>query len=277
MSESTITIQASAGSIGANIEGVNLCKPLLELEVASIKEALLRHHVIFFRDQPLSPQDHKRFASYFGSLEKHVVLPHLSDYPEIVVLDSDHKKPPVEEWHTDVTYDTCPPLGSILHCQIAPSFGGDTLWSNMQAAYEGLSDRLQQLFSSMTAVHSFEQGYRHTLRQPNAREIHKEVLQSKRPVCHPVVRTHPETKRKGIFVNQLFTSHIEGVSEYESRSLLNLLFEHIARPEFTCRFRWQNDSVAFWDNRSTQHCPINDFFPQRRRMQRIVIAGDQPF
>ena len=277
MSTKTMSVQPMAGCIGGLVTGVHLGGPLMTEELAGIKEALLKYKVLFFHQQDLSPQAHKAFASNYGPLEEHLVLPSLSDFPEIVVLDTDSHKPPVEEWHADVTYDNCPPMGSVLHCTIAPSFGGDTLWANMEAAYEDLSDGMQSLLSSMSAVHHVTQGYRHTLQHPETTNEQKKMLYDQPPAVHPVVRTHPETKRQGLFVNQLFTTHLSGVSERESRALLGFLFEHMSRPEFTCRFRWQQNSVAFWDNRCTQHCPINDFFPKRRRMQRVVIKGDKPY
>lgn len=272
-----IKVSPVAGFIGAEVEGVDLTKELEQGIVREIACALVDYEVIFFRNQNISPIDHCRFGRYFGELSTHQVLPHLEGYKEIVVLDSEGSHPPVEEWHTDVTFEETPPLGSVLHCKIAPPFGGNTLWASMSAAYESLSSKMQQFLDGLIAEHSFVQGYRHTLRQPGAYEKYRDVIAQNPPVQHPVVRTHPVTGRKCLFVNGLFTTRILGLSEMESRSVLDFLYQHIVEPEHTCRFVWQNDSVAFWDNRSTQHRPVNDFAPARRRMQRIVIKGDRPF
>lgn len=264
-----------AGACGAEVRGIDLNRTLSDEVSSKLRDRLAKHQVLFFRNHDLSPERHIALGEVFGQLEVHPVLPHLPQYPQIVVLDSQADHPAVEEWHTDVTYDKCPPLGAVLYCRIAPEFGGDTLWSSMTAAYEGLSDSWQRHLSSLTAIHDFAQGYRHTLRQPGARERLQDVLARKVPVSHPVIRTHPVTGKKGLFVNQLFTSHIEGMSELESRHTLAFLYEHVTTPEFTCRLRWEKDTIAIWDNRSTQHRPVNDFLPQHRRMHRVVISGDE--
>lgn len=272
-----ISVKPCAGVIGAEIDDVDLTRPLSRDVLEEINRALLRYEVIFFRNQNLSPDDHIRLGQAFGQLSRHGVLPHLNGYPDIVVLDSNGPNVPVEEWHTDVTFEQCPPLGAILHCKIAPSSGGDTLWTSMTAAYNGLSKPLQNLCDQLFAEHSFTQGFRHTLARPGGYEKYRDVIANNPPVIHPVVRTHPIKKTKSLFVNGLFTSKIVDMSELESKHLLEMLYQHITTPEYTVRLRWQKDTIAFWDNRCTQHRPINDFLPAHRCMQRVVIKGDRPF
>lgn len=272
-----ISVKPCAGVIGAQIGNVDLTRELPAVVVGEIEQALLQYEVIFFRNQDISPEDHLRFGHLFGGLARHPVLPHLPNYPDIVVLDSDGPNAPVEEWHTDVTFEKCPPLGAILHGAIVPEHGGDTLWASMTAAYEGLSTPLKTMCDGLSAEHSFTQGFRHTLARAGGYEKYRDVIASSPPVVHPLVRTHPVKGTKSLFVNGLFTAKIVGMSELESRYLLELLCHHITTPEYTVRLRWEQNTIAFWDNRCTQHRPINDFYPARRRMQRIVINGDRPF
>lgn len=272
-----ITVKPTAGVIGAEISDVDLTVPLTKQVLQEIERALLQYEVIFFRDQDITPEDHLRLGQAFGTLSRHKVLPHLDGYPDIVVLDSTGPNAPVEEWHTDVTFETCPPLGAILHCKIAPSQGGDTLWTSMTAAYEGLSTPLKTMCDDLYAEHSFTQGFRHTLAKPGAYEKYRDTIANYPPVTHPVVRVHPVKGTKSLFVNGLFTSKIVGMSELESKHILELLYQHITTPEYTVRLRWRKNTIAFWDNRCTQHRPINDFYPAHRRMQRVVINGDKPF
>lgn len=276
MSAETLRFSPLAGALGAEVAGVDLTQPVGDAVFAELEQGLSDHQVLVFRDQDLSPEAHKAFGQRFGVLDTHPVLPHLEGHPEVVVLDSAARHPPVEEWHTDVTYERAPPLGSMLLCQEMPAAGGDTLFASLSAAYEGLSDAMQRLVSGLVAEHSFVQGYRHTLRAPGAYDRYRDAIAARPPAQHPVVRTHPVSGRKGLFVNGLFTTHIVGMSELESNGLLQMLYAHITTPEYTCRVRWQKHTLTFWDNRITQHRPINDFLPARRRMQRVVIRGDVP-
>ncbi|MDH5737229.1 MAG: taurine dioxygenase [Gammaproteobacteria bacterium] len=271
-------VKPIAGALGAEVSGVNLTRPLSVEELENLNAALLAHEVLFFRDQAMAPDDHARLADYFGPPQRHEAYPHVSGYPQITILENDQDNPSkIEMWHTDMTFRTCPPMGSILHGRVIPERGGDTLFSSMSAAYEDLSDSMQSFLSGLTAEHDFSWGFKESLAEPGGRERLAEMVSANPPVIHPIVRTHPVSGRKGLFVNRLFTTHIKGMKSKESDSLLQFLFEHVTTPEFTCRFQWEVDSVAFWDNRITQHKPVNDYWPCHRMLQRITIDGDRPF
>jgi taurine dioxygenase len=198
-------------------------------------------------------------------------------FPEITILESTPEKPTkIEAWHTDMTFLQCPPMATMLKSVVIPPRGGDTLWSSMTAAYEALSFSMQEFLCELTAVHDFSYGFKESLAEPGGRERLADAVAANPPVRHPVIRTHPETGKKALFVNSLFTTHIEGLRPAESNALLGLLFEHVRTEEFTCRFRWDEDCLAIWDNRCTQHRPVNDYFPAHRRMERITIDGDKP-
>lgn len=267
-----------AAALGAEISGIDLRQALSAETISGLKRLLAQYQVIFFRDQDIGPAQHKALAEAFGPLQSHPAYATVDGYPEITILESTPDKPTkIEEWHTDMTFMAKPPLGSILRSRISPEVGGDTLWASLGAAYDGLSDKMQSFLSGLSAVHDFAHGFRHSLAEPGGRERLAEALENNPPVEHPVIRTHPETGRKMIFVNSLFTTHIVGMSESESYALLCFLFQHCTQDEFTCRFRWEENSIAFWDNRSTLHKPINDYFPAHRRMERITIDGGKPF
>ncbi|MDP4874932.1 MAG: TauD/TfdA family dioxygenase [Pseudomonadales bacterium] len=266
-----------AGALGAEVKGIDLCGPLDSNTFKALNDALLNYEVLFFRDQPMSPAQHAALANLFGKPQLHEAYPHVSGYPQLTILENDEANPSkIEKWHTDMTFRAHPPLGSILHCQIMPARGGDTLFASMSAAYAGLSSKMQDFLSSLTAIHDFSYGFKESLEAPGGRERLAQMVLDNPPQEHPVVRTHPESGKKGLFVNCLFTSAIKGMKEGESRALLNFLFSHMESPEYSCRMHWQADSVAFWDNRITQHRPINDYWPQHRKMQRITIDGDRP-
>lgn len=261
-----------SGALGAEITGLNLTRPFSGAEERDFKQALLDYEVLFFRDQAMTPADHARLADYLGKPQLHEAYSHVEGYPQLVILESTREKPSlIEEWHTDMTFRPCPPLGSILHGRIIPPKGGDTLFASMSAAYKGLSKPIRQLLSGLRAVHDFRRGFRHSLAEPGGQERLAKMLADNPPVTHPVVRVHPESGRRGLFVNQLFTTHICDLSARESEALLTMLYQHLTSPEFCCRFRWQPDSVAIWDNRITQHKPVNDFGPLHRKMQRITV------
>lgn len=265
-------------ALGAEISGIDLNQPLTEETFDFIHQALLEHQVIFFRDQDLLPEMHKQLALRFGPVQIHPAYNHVPGYPEICILENSEEKPSkIEKWHTDMTFSATPPLGSILHSRHIPPVGGDTLFSSMSAAYEALSDKMQSFLSGLTAIHDFRHGFKESLAEPGGPERLAGAIAANPPVEHPVVRTHPETGKKGIFVNSLFATHIVGMKASESEALLNFLYQHVILPEFICRFTWQVNSVAFWDNRITQHKPVNDFGLQYRVMQRITIDGDRPF
>jgi len=273
-----ISVQPLAGSIGAEVHGVDLTQTVSDADFAAIHDALVTHLVIFFRDQDLTPAQHVALAKRFGPTQCHPAYPHVDGFPELTILESTVENPSkIEKWHTDMTFRKNPPLGSLLHGQVIPEKGGDTMWASMQAAYEGLSDRWQQFVSGLTARHDFAYGFKESLAEEGGYERLKTAIADNPTVQHPVVRTHPVTGRKGLFVNCLFTLDIVDMSEPESRAVLEFLYEHCVQPEYTCRFRWEKHSLAIWDNRATQHRPINDFLPQPRMLRRVVVDGDIPY
>ena len=268
-----IRLEPIAGALGAEVVGVSLSEPVDAETEQEIRNAWMDHQVLFFRDQDISPEQHKGFARRFGELHVHAVLPSLRDqgHPEIVVLESSESVPYVaDSWHSDVTFERRPPLGSVLRAAVVPDRGGDTMWASMYAAYEALSSAMQRLLSELRAVHDGGAF------QAIATEAQKRELAKDQKTVHPVIRTHPVTKRKGIFVNSTFTKKIEGMKSAESAALLRFLYDHVAAPEFTCRFRWRANSIAMWDNRCTQHRVVADNLPARRRMERVTICGDEP-
>lgn len=280
-----ISVRPLGGALGAEIDGLDLAKPLSAEQVAEVRQALLDHLVIFFRDQTLTPEQHKAFAANFGTFHTHEYVDGLPDHPEIMVI---HKQAGDRlnfggDWHSDVTYARQPPLGSILYAKAVPDHGGDTLWANMYLAYETLSDGLRGILDGLSAVHTARMiygpdgaygnqayGKDHTGTRVRASD------QADAVSIHPVVRTHPETDRRLLFVNAPFTLKFHELSEAESEPLLQYLYRHATRPDFTCRFRWRAGDVAFWDNRCTQHYALNDYQGKARLMHRITLAGDTP-
>jgi taurine dioxygenase len=274
MSYAQIRVEPLAGALGAEVLGLDLRKPLDTGAIDEIRRAWLAHQVLFFRDQPLSVDEHKAFARRFGELHVHPVLQQMADqgHPEIVVLESDAKRPFVaERWHSDVTFEREPPLGSILRAVAVPEVGGDTMWASMTAAYDALSEPMKGVLSGLRALHSGA-GFR-----KQATTTQSDALAQNEMTVHPVVRTHPETGRKSIFVNSAFTKRIEGMKPRESRVLLDFLFDHVTAPEFACRFRWRPNSIAMWDNRCTQHRVVTDNLSAYRRMERVTLIGDRPY
>lgn len=278
------TLERVTGSLGAEISGVELSQPLSPALVEALSAALVEHKVLFFRDQDITTEQHLAFARLFGALEVHpfgeayASFSNSEEHPEIVRVESTPDKPAASErWHTDVSWRAEPSLGSVLRCRIAPAYGGDTLWANMVAAYEGLDDATRSRISGMTAIHDWCY-FRENLRSRGVPEQRIAALQAEYPpVEHPVVRTHPVSGEKILYVNASFTMRIKDMAEEESRSLLERLYRQSAVPDYQVRFRWRNDSVAFWDNRSTHHRVAADFFPQHRLMERATIIGDRPF
>jgi taurine dioxygenase len=273
---SRICVRPLSGALGAELEGVDLAD-LDDAGFAELRAAFLAHQVLFFRDQDLSREQHKAFGRRFGRLHVHPFLRPLEGegHPEIVVLESDAERPYVAAgWHSDVTFAAEPPLGSVLRCVEAPAFGGDTLWASMYAAFEALSDAMQGLLSALVAVHDTSRTFsREGYGSHVGGTRDRETLRAE----HPVVRTHPETGRKALFVNPAFTRGIRGMKPRESEALLGFLFRHVETPDFQCRFRWQKGSVALWDNRCTQHRVLADNLAAYRRMERVTIEGDRPY
>ena len=267
-----------SGALGAELYGVNLAKDLSNDVLKEIRRLLVEHEVIFFRDQDISHEQHKQIAHFFGPLQTHPAYGTVPDFPEITILESTAEKPTkIEKWHTDMTFREHPPMGSILRSKICPPSGGDTLWSSMTSAYEALSQPMKDFLDNLNAEHDFSHGFKESLAEPGGRERLKDAIKDNPPVIHPVIQTHPESGKKVIFVNTLFTTKIIELSADESNSILNFLYDYIKTPEFTCRFNWEPNCIAFWDNRSTQHKPVNDYFPSHRMLERITIDGNKPY
>jgi taurine dioxygenase len=274
-----IRVAPLAGSLGAEIAGVDLARDLDDGTVAEIRRAWLAHLVVFFRDQRLDPDAFLAFARRIGTPIEYPFVPGLERYPKITVVT----KLPHETvnfggiWHSDTTYLERPPAATLLLAREVPPSGGDTLFANMYAAYESLSPGLRRTLESLRAVNSSALADVSRTREDRIRESGAEgvALRSYEAV-HPVVRTHPETGRRALYVNIAHTARFDGMTEQESRPLLQWLFQHQVRPELTCRFRWEVGSLALWDNRCAQHNPINDYHGWKRVMHRITVEGDRP-
>ena len=263
--------------LGATLENVDLSKKILVEDQNTIKKALAEYQVLFFRNQNISPSAHKDFALIFGKLQSHPVYPTVEGFPEITILENDKLRPSkIEEWHTDMTFKSTPPLGSILLGKIIPKTGGDTLFASLTAAYNDLPNKLKNKLDKLTATHSFVHGFKESLDEGHGVKKLQKAVKDNPPVIHPVIRTHPETGKKSIFVNALFTEKINEVSKEESKELLKFLCEHIKKDQFVYKFKWENNSIAFWDNRSVIHKPDNNYWPQLRRMERITIDDTLP-
>jgi taurine dioxygenase len=259
--------------IGAEVSGVDLRDPS-DAEIKELNDLLIDHLVLFFRDQELTPAQHVALGRRFGDLHLHSVAAAVPEHPEIIVLENDERRPPaIDAWHTDVTMDSEPPMGSILRAVEVPEVGGDTLWADMAAAYDLLDDATKKEIDGLVAFHDYARVFglgRSEEEQAKMREEHPTVE-------HPVVRTHPETGRKTLYVNAAFACGIKGMGPLEGQRLLRRLERQAWLPTVQCRFRWLPGSVAFWDNRATQHAASNDFLPQRRVMERVTVVGDRPF
>jgi taurine dioxygenase len=264
--------------IGAEIEGVDLSEPLAPETLAGLRAALLDRKVLFFRDQDITTEQHLDFARAFGLLEVHPFAPHKPGYPEVLAITHDENNRGRENtWHSDVTWRLEPSLGSILRALEVPPVGGDTLFADMYAAYDGLSSEVKAKIEGRSAIHDFEH-FRRAMRKRGMSDAQIEEFNRAYPKAeHPVVRTHPETGRKGIYVNRAFTQYIVGLEREESDRLLEHLYAQASIPEYQCRFRWRAHSIAFWDNRASQHYAVSDYFPAVRRMERVTIIGDKPY
>ena len=276
----SLTITPISSALGAQIDGVDLTRPLSPLQRDAIEQALLEYQVIFFKQQSITPQQQARFAANFGDLHIHPIYPNVPEQPEVLVLDTavtDVRDNAV--WHTDVTFLPTPALGAVLSAKQLPAFGGDTLWASGIAAFEGLSRPLQVLLDGLTATHDFTKScpLERFGSTPEDLQRWEQTRKNNPPLSHPVIRTHPVSGRKSLFVNEGFTTRINELSEAESEAILKLLFAHSTRPEYTIRWRWQENDVAFWDNRVTQHYAVDDYRPNRRVMHRATILGDAPF
>jgi taurine dioxygenase len=264
--------------IGAEAEGLDLSEPLSEEALRQLREALLTYKVLFLRNQAISTDQHVKFARCFGELEVHPFAPHMPGYPEVLAITHDENAPGMENlWHADVTWRLEPSLGSTLLCRECPAVGGDTLFADMATAYDNLPDATKQRVCGLKARHDFP-GFRNALRGAGKSDAEIEELNRRFPnPQHPVIRTHPETGRQTIFVNRAFTREIVGLGPDESRELLELLWRQASKPEFQCRFHWEPNSIAFWDNRACQHYATSDYYPAKRSVERVTIVGDAPF
>lgn len=279
-----IGVSPISGALGAEISGVDLSQTVDDATLGEIRRALLDHCVIFFRGQTLTPDRHKDFSRRFGTLNVHPFVGHVAGHPEIIpiVKEKDEKVNFGGGWHTDMSFLAEPPLGSVLYALETPAYGGDTLFASQYLAYDLLSPGMKQMLGGLTAIHTagMQYGVESEASKNNAKRKSMETKateEAETTVEHPVVRTHPETGRKALYVNEAFTLKFKGMSKRESRPLLQFLFEHATQDAFTCRFRWETGSLAFWDNRCTQHYALNDYHGQRREMHRVTVDGDRPF
>ena len=273
-----LTITPKSPTIGAEISGIDLASEITDDEIAAIRQALLDYKVLFFRDQNITTEQHLAFGRRFGELEVHPFAINKPDHPEVLAITHDADHPGRENnWHSDVTWRLEPSLGSILRCIECPPVGGDTLFADMYAAYDGLPQHIKDRVEGRVARHDFAH-FRNLLRHRGATDGEVAEMEAKYPNPeHPVIRTHPETGRKGIYVNSAFTQEIVGLDPDESTELLQILYAQAQFPEYQVRFSWEPNSIAFWDNRACQHYATSDYWPHVRRVERVTIVGDTPY
>jgi len=276
-----IHIKPYTGALGAEILGIDLSKKLSKNHFNLIKNTLNEYHVVFFRNQNINPTQLVAFGKNFGKLEIHPLIPTLNNFPEIIELKSADDGPgPYARnsriWHSDMTYTKIPPMGAILKAVSIPESGGNTMFLNACLAYNHLSDKMKTFLSKLKAVHSIVMtSTKEEILSEQGLSRFAKMQKALPPVEHPVIRTHPETGKKCIYVNEAFTSHIKGLNQNESDSILNFLYKHLHNPDFQCRFIWEENSIAFWDNRVTQHFAVGDY-ASRRTMHRLTIEGTKP-
>lgn len=266
--------------IGAQVGNLDVSRPLSDAQFEQLYHALLRHQVSFLREQVITPEQHRALAIRFGDLHIHPVYPHAEGVEEIIVLDTHQDNPPDNDnWHTDVTFIQTPPAVALLASKVLPECGGDTLWTSGIAAYEALSAPFKTLLAELQAEHDFTKSfpeYKHR-NTPEEHQRWQQAVAKNPPVYHPVIRTHPVSGKKALFVNEGFTTRIMDIRQKESEALLGFLFAHVTKPEFQVRWRWQPNDLAIWDNRVTQHYANADYYPTRRVMQRATVLGDKPY
>jgi taurine dioxygenase len=278
MRNAALEVHPVAGAIGAEVHGVDLAAELPDDTVAAVRRALLDHLVIFFRDQDLPPARFLALARRFGTPIEYPFVKGIDGFPEIIaVAKLEHERVNFGGvWHSDTTYLAEPPMGTLLVAREVPPVGGDTLFANQYLAYEALSERMRAMLEGLRGVSNSAKADVTRTREDRVKSTGTSQARESLEAEHPVVRTHPETGRKALYVNSAHTQRFAGMTEEESAGLLGFLFRHQVRPEFTCRFRWDVGSLAFWDNRCAQHNPINDYHGHRRVMHRITLAGDRP-
>lgn len=268
-------------NIGATLHGLDLSQPLSDLAQTELKAALARYEVIFFRDQTLTPAQQVAFTRSFGKVnEVKAFFPRVASQPEIEVVESTAERPAANNnWHADITWQANPPIGTSLYAQVIPASGGDTVWASMTRVYEGLPDDFKAYLETLSAMHTWEiSGWTEYLLRQDATGDQLQAARAKfPPVTHPVVRVHPVTGKKILYVNPTFTTHIHGLPRTQSDALLAQLFGLITAPEVQARFCWQPHSLAVWDNRSTQHYAVADFYPQHRKLHRVTFTADRAF
>jgi alpha-ketoglutarate-dependent taurine dioxygenase len=270
-------VKRIAGALGAEIEGMDL-RDLIDARMKDIRAAWLEHLVIFFRDQTLSPAQYMAFAKRVGKPIEYPFVKGIAGFPEIIeVKKLEHEKVNFGGvWHSDTAYLEVPPMASMLLAREIPPYGGDTLFANMYAAYEALSDGMKRMIDPLYAVNSSAKADVTRTREDRLKTDGSDKVGTELAAEHPAVRTHPETGRKALYVNFAHTARFRGMTEQESAPLLDFLFQHQIKPEFTCRFTWQVGSLALWDNRCAQHNPVNDYHGFKRLMHRITLQGDRP-
>jgi taurine dioxygenase len=278
MQQSAIEVRPIAGALGAEIGGVDLHAEVSDAAIAAIRRAWLKHCVIFFRDQALAPAQFLSFARRFGEIVEYPFIKGIAGFPEIIpVVKLEHETTNFGGiWHSDTSYLPKPPMATMLIAREVPRHGGDTMFANTYLAYETLSDGMKQMLEGLIAVNSSRKADASRTREDRVKDMRRDDALQEYVGEHPVVRTHPETGRKALYVNVAHSMRFKDMTEAESAPLLNYLIQHQTRPEFTCRFRWEVGSIAFWDNRCTQHNPVNDYHGYRRAMHRITLAGDTP-
>lgn len=273
-----ILVQKASGALGGYVSGVSLADVASsDAHYQRVRELLVHHEVLFIRDQEQTPAVFAAFAMAFGEVLGHPAYATVNEEPDVQILESTPENPSkIEVWHSDMTFMQRPPSFTLLQGQIIPEVGGDTLWASATTAYDSLSPQMQAFLAPLRAVNDFRHGFRESLAEVGGAERLAPAIAENPPVVHPLIRTHPETGRKGIYVNALFTTQIVGLPSRESDALLAFLFQHVVTVEHTVRLSWQPGTVAIWDNRSTQHKPVNDFFPEHRLMHRVTLTGDEP-
>jgi taurine dioxygenase len=274
-----IRIAPLSSTLGARVDGIDLSRPHDGETVAAIRRALLRYEVLFFDDQTLTPAQLRDFAARFGELHIHPIRPHVMGVPEVAMLQDQWAIDDSGNWRADVTFIDTPPMACMVYAQDAPQAGGDTIWASTRAAYAALSQPVRDFLAPLIASHDFARSYSEErfARMDLGLERFAWARRDHPPTTHPVVRTHPETGLNSLFVNPAFTTRILGLSHAESRKLLELIFEQIQQPQFLVRRQWKRKTVAFWDNRVTQHYTVGDYAANERVMYRVTVLGDKPF
>lgn len=275
-----IRIEPSTLTLGAELSGVDLDQPLSDTDAEIVRDAWLHYKVIFFRDQDISHESHLRLGRLFGELEGHPVIPHIDGHPEVLLIkgvegvqltpESFEPFKAFNKWHTDVTFRQRPSIASVLRARIIPLVGGDTIWADTAAAYHGLPQGVKERIEGLDAEHDIVRSFGGRVTEEKRAQLARDFPAA----THPVVRVHPETGEKILYVNHTFTTRILGIPEEESETLLKLLFDRIKVPEYHVRFRWSPNAIGIWDNRSTQHYAVGDYWPAERVLERVTVAGD---